>query len=222
MTSWLTDLQAPLKFLSANGRSRMNHYMVGRVPEGRGNPVFFDYLYEDGSGGENKRELPAYVFNTSYEKEPVIFICKHRVINFDYYDLTAGEHFISDKFLSVVERTNPSNYKTISVSFLNRKRENIAEIKHFTIRLFDRLDAVDAKKTIREPHERYPSKMVTKHLSLDQDLVCGVDLFRIKDPTLSRFLLCSEKFKEKAESVGLEVEFVPVDRAAEVYHERNP
>ena len=59
-------------------------------------------------------------------------------------------------------------------------------------------------------------------VSLNEKALNGIDLFRIRDMTLGQSLFCSETFKEVALGVGLEVEFIPVETAAEVYHERHP
>jgi hypothetical protein len=209
--------------LLSKRRVPVNYYMLQRLRGGEpGHPVFFEYKYDKESGGANSKESPFVVFYTGYEKQPLVFTCKHRRIDFDLYDIAAGEYFVSELFLGAAEGLGVSRHTTSKVRFQSAKKQEIPGKQYRVLRLFDTHDAVDPSRSVIEKSEQYDYRTITKHLALNPGALDGLDRFRIADKTLLGCLFCSERFKNAAESAGVSLTFVPEAEAAEAFAASNP
>lgn len=201
----------------------MNYYMIQRLRgEKVGHPIFFAYNLDKASAGENTQESPYKDFYTNYSNSPLTFFCKHRKIDFDFYDISVGEYFVSSSFEKLAREVNTPDFKSISVQLLSSKREPLSKKDYFIIRLTKTLPAVDTKASLIEPAISNPDVINTKHLVIDKNIVGTYDLFRLEDRSLGNNLFCSEKFKTLAEKNGIVANFIPEELAAEEYAKTNP
>ena len=203
--------------------SVVNYYMLQRLKgDSPGHPVFFEYTLDRESAGENHRENQFVEFFTGFSGSPLIFLCKHKVLDFDYYDMKAGEYFFSQRLFDAADGLTLPAHAVKAVRFLSRKRTEIAKQDYCVLRIRDLVDAVDPDKSVIEQSQQYEYRKITKHLALDRAALGELDLFRIKDMTMATCLFCSERFRQAAESGGAVLRFVPESEAAEAYAASNP
>jgi hypothetical protein len=201
----------------------MEYFLVqrywGDLP---GHPTFFDYSLDKAAAGENVRESSIRVYFTSYRNSPLVFLCKNRKIEFDFYDLPAGEYFVSSVFADVAAQVNVPGLRSIEAKVLSVKRKSISSKDYRILRIPDALDAVDHQRSVIEPAVTAPHRLLTRHLAIDHSAVGGRDLFRLNNMALLGCLFCSARFKEKAEQAGVVARFIPEAEAAEAEAARNP
>lgn len=201
----------------------MNYYMLQRLKgDVPGHPVFFEYALDRESAGENHRENPFVEFFTGFSGSPLVFLCKHKVLDFDYYDMKAGEYFCSRRLLDAADGLTLPAHEIKAVRFLSRKRTEITKQDYCVLRVRDAVDAVDPEKSVIETSQQYDYLKITKHLALNHAALGELDLFRIKDMTMGICLFCSERFRQAAEAGGAVLRFVPESEAAEAFTASNP
>lgn len=105
----------------------MEYFLIQRLKgEVPGHPIFFEYSLDRVAAGENDRESSVRVFFTSYRNSPLVFVCKHPKIEFDYYDIPAGEYFVSARFAEIAVDLNVPDLASIDVQLLSSKRKPIS------------------------------------------------------------------------------------------------
>lgn len=92
-----------------------------------GHPTYFEYALEKASAGENDRESTFRIYYTSYRSSPLTFLCKHPKIGFDYYELAAGEYFVSSLFADLAHRAAVPDLSVIAATFLSTKRKKLQQ-----------------------------------------------------------------------------------------------
>jgi hypothetical protein len=198
----------------------MHYYLmlrhVGTLP---GHPVFLERKFDPSSGGENVRENPFVVFYTSYTAPPVVFLCKHSMLDFDFYELSAGEYFMSDRLTDALQQVQAAGVATIDVQFLSMKRQPISKKQYKVVRIREALSGVDTERSLMVPAASDPNQLVTKQLVLNHAVLEGHDVFRIKHSPFGACLFCSERFKTLAEERGAQLRFIPEAEAAAAYAE---
>lgn len=183
----------------------------GDIP---GHPVFLDRTFDKASGGDNRRESPFRVYFTSYTQPPVVFLCKHSMLDFDYYELGAGEYLFSDRLSDAARACGLEDLPRIDALLLSTKRKPLSERSYAVVRLREAINAVDPQASSFTPAASDPQQMVCHRLVFDRVAVQGHDLFRIKEGIFAPHLFCSDRFKSQAEERGARLRFVPEAEAA--------
>lgn len=198
----------------------MRYYLMlrhkGTFP---GHPVFLERKFDKSSGGENVQESPFVVYFTNYTAPPVVFLCKHKMLDFDFYELSAGEYFMSDRLTDALRQVGVQGIATIDVQFLSIKRQPISQKEYKVVRIRDALPAVDTERSIMVPAASDPNQLVTKQLVLNHAVLEGHDVFRIKQSPFGACLFCSERFKTIAEERGARLRFIPEAEVAAAHAE---
>lgn len=201
----------------------MNYYLLlrykGELP---GHPIFLERTFDKKTGGENTRENAFKVYFTSYQSPPLVFLCKHAKLDFDYYEMSAGEYFVSERLMRATTTVNVQGLTAIDVQLLSTKRKPITTCAYQIIRLRDPVAAVDRERSELVPATSDATQQVLKRLVLDHEALVGHDLFRINDSRLGPFLFCSERFKDASERCGVQVRFIPEAEVAAALAEYDP
>jgi hypothetical protein len=201
----------------------MNYYMLQRLSgDVPGHPVFLEYALDRASAGDNERESPSVEFFTGFSNTPLVFLCKHKALDFDFYGLKAGEYFCSNRLLDAAEGLTLPPHEVKAVRFLSRKRTGITRKDYCVLRVRGTIDAVDPRKSVIETSNQYDYLKLTRHLALNHAVLDELDLFRITDMSLGACLFCSQRFRDAAEAGGAVLGFVPESEAAEAYAAANP
>lgn len=194
----------------------MSCYLMLRHKDGRpGHPVFLERSFDKASGGENHRESPFHLFFTSYTRAPLVFLCRHKVLDFDYYELGAGEYLISDRIADILPQVRVDGLARIDVQLLSTRRAPITSRGYAIIRLREPLAAVDPDRSEFRPAVSDPRVQVCHHLALDPLRTKDHDLFRIRESGFGPHLFCSQRFKTLAEAQGAQLRFIPEAEAAQ-------
>ena len=200
----------------------MDYFLIERYwGDFPGHPTYFEYALDKVAAGDNDRESTIRTYFTSYKNSPLVFLCKHQKIEFDFYDVPAGEYFVSSAFAGIAQHSAVPDLSVITARFLSTKRKEVSSREYCVIRLRDAIDAVDEKRSVIEPAVSAPHRLLTKHLAIDHAAVGDRDLFRLNNMAMLGCLFCSGRFKEQAEQAGIVAKFIPEAIAAEEFAKTN-
>lgn len=202
-----------MKVFKEISKSSVNFYLIAKSKkENKGHPIFFNYDFvKDSCGNTLIKKEDSFYYNQCKNDE-LLFICKHRMINFDFVDISSGEYFVSKKFLQALNK-DEKKYQLKKVRFISSKGESITKKEYFVIRIAEILNAVDLEHSIIKVSKAFNFIKNTELLELKESIIGNRELFTIDNDTFAGMLFCSENYKISAEVCGVDISFIPVKDA---------
>lgn len=98
----------------------MPYYMLQRIDADEpGFPGFLDYKLDKESAGTNSGENAFVQLLTDFSAKTLTFTCKHKRLEFDFYELKAGEFFVSEVFLNASASLSLPKHRLVAAQFVS-------------------------------------------------------------------------------------------------------
>ena len=212
------------------------YFMVPNT-KAKGTPIFLDGILHTRfiSREEYKgNTLPPVLTNDEWRMgrknltnlpEKLYLINKHRLLDFDYRNLSNG-FIISEEFKEIMDKHNPMKYISTPIVMINRDGEVNSRKNYFFIVIQEDVQAIDFEKS--NFVKTYPIKPEigrrflkaeienAKKIVLNEKFFGTKSIFFIDQYFFHTLLYCNEEFKNSVEAQKFKtIEFFPIERIIE-------